>query len=195
MIHLFHFLKIFSYLTFCKLFEQDISSLFSHFSLSVCLFFSVPFQVSVHSGRLCMEGEPGAADAQFWVLLAGVILSHTGPLINGAFVGASLRTGLGCWDSNRHTGRKQQWYGLGLWLEAYVTVVRRGDWDVAMDRAFGVDGWLGRRGAGGTMLVHSGRVIQWGRKESRRKGGKQGDEGMLVGSSMEWGCFCFSGKH
>lgn len=25
---------------------------------------------------------PGAADAQFWVILAGVILSHTGPLIN-----------------------------------------------------------------------------------------------------------------
>lgn len=58
-----------------------ISTLFSHFSLP--FLFSVPFQVSVHSGRLCAEGEPGAADAQFWVLLAGVILSHTGPLING----------------------------------------------------------------------------------------------------------------
>lgn len=62
------------------------------FSLS----FFVPFQVSVHSGCLCMEGEPGAADAQFWVLLAGVILSHTGPLINEAFVGISLSSGLGC---------------------------------------------------------------------------------------------------
>lgn len=76
------------YLTFSKLFELDISSLFFHFlSLSFSLFFSVPFQVSVHSGRLCVEGEPGAADAQFWVLLAGVILSHTGPLINGPLSG------------------------------------------------------------------------------------------------------------
>ncbi|KAI3371398.1 hypothetical protein L3Q82_023990 [Scortum barcoo] len=40
-------------------------------------------QVSVHSGRLCVKEEPGAADAQFWVLLAGVALSHTEPPING----------------------------------------------------------------------------------------------------------------
>ena len=38
-----------------------------------------------------MNGKPGAADAQFWLLLAGVIVSHTGPLINGPIVGSSLR--------------------------------------------------------------------------------------------------------
>lgn len=38
-----------------------------------------------------MNGKPRAVDAQFWLLLAGVILSHTGPLINGSIVGSSLR--------------------------------------------------------------------------------------------------------
>lgn len=38
-----------------------------------------------------MNGKPGAVDAQFWLLLAGVILSHTGPPINGSIVGSSLR--------------------------------------------------------------------------------------------------------
>lgn len=37
-----------------------------------------------------MNGKPRAADAQFCLLLAGVILSHTGPLINGSIVGSSL---------------------------------------------------------------------------------------------------------
>lgn len=45
------------YLTFSKLSEQDISSL-SFPCLSLSLIFSLPFQVSVHSGRLCVEGEP-----------------------------------------------------------------------------------------------------------------------------------------
>lgn len=38
-----------------------------------------------------MNGKPRAVDAQFWLLLAGVILSHTGPPINGPIVGSSLR--------------------------------------------------------------------------------------------------------
>lgn len=50
-----------------------------------------PFHVVVHSGHLCMNGTPRAVVAQFWGLLAGVILSHTGPLINGSIVGCSLR--------------------------------------------------------------------------------------------------------
>lgn len=50
-----------------------------------------PFHVLVHSGHLCMNGTPRAVVAQFWELLAGVILSHTGRLINGSIVGCSLR--------------------------------------------------------------------------------------------------------
>lgn len=38
-----------------------------------------------------MNGTPRAVVAQFWELLAGVILSHAGPLINGSIVGCSLR--------------------------------------------------------------------------------------------------------
>lgn len=53
-----------------------------------------------------LEGgkSPGAADVQFWVLLARVILAHTGPLINRAFVEASLRSGLRCRESNGREG-------------------------------------------------------------------------------------------
>ncbi|MEQ2187204.1 hypothetical protein GOODEAATRI_002221 [Goodea atripinnis] len=53
------------------------------FLLSVSLMSLCLFRVSVHSALLCFEGEPEAADAQFWALLAMVILSNTGPLING----------------------------------------------------------------------------------------------------------------
>lgn len=97
-IHPSHFLFIIFQLTLCKLSEQDISSLFFTFSpsISFCLrLFKFLSTVDVFVPRGGGE-EPGAADVQFWVLLARVILSHAGPLINRAFVEASLRSGLRC---------------------------------------------------------------------------------------------------
>lgn len=78
-----------------------------------------PFHVLVHSGHLCMNGKPRAVIAQFWELLAGVILSHTGPLINGSIVGCSLRDWPRMLKLHQTHGRKQRSYGPylsgGLW--------------------------------------------------------------------------------
>lgn len=136
---------------------------------------------------------PGAADAQFWVLLARVILSHTGPLINGTFVGASLRSGLRCWDSDGHMGGKQQWYGLDLWLEAYVTKTRRGDEE--MDRAFGVEGQLKGEWQWGWCWCIAGGWFREGGRNAEEKEESKSLKDADGGAPWSWGCFCFSGKH
>lgn len=52
-------------------------------------------------------------------------------------------------------------------------------------------GLMGKERVGGEMWVHSRGATHGGRKESRRKEGKQGDEGCWWVLSVVRGCFCF----
>ena len=67
----------------------------------------------------------------------------------------------------------------------------RGWVGVAEDGACGVEGWWGRRGLEGRYGCIAEGATHGGRKESRRKEGKQGDEGCWWVPSVERGCFCF----
>lgn len=61
-----------------------------------------------------------------------------------------------------------------------------------MGEAFGVDGWLGRIGAGRMILVHSRELIEGVRKQ--KKEGEHGVEGCWCGAPWR-SCFCFSAEH
>lgn len=128
-----------------------------------------------------MDGTPRAVDAQFWVLLAGVILSHTGPLINGSIVGSSLRDWLRMLKLHQtHREKTMIIWSLSM---AYGKASRRGGGEL-------VNGWsiwgrwlIGKKWGLRMILVHSRELIHWGRKQKKRR--EAGGWRMLVWGSMK----------
>lgn len=159
-----------------------------HF-LSLYLLFSVPFQVSVHSGCLCIggrargswcsvlgalgEGHPFSHWASHqWGLCGGLIKVWPWMLrLRWTHGGKTTVIWSGSMTGSLRNQDKEGWWGNG-----------QGIWG---------GGPVKRRVAVGVMLVHSRRVIQRGRKERRRKGGKQELEGCWWGGYMELGLFLF----
>lgn len=176
------------HLTLCKLFERDISSLFSTFSPSIS-FSPCPFKFLSTVDVFVLGGEPRGS----WCSVLGA-LGEGHPFSHWASHQWGLCGGLiKVWP----------WMLRLRWTHGGKTTVI---WSGSMTgslRNQDKEGWWGngqgiwgrgpakRRVAVGVMLAHSRRVIQRGRKECRRKGGKQELEGCWWGGSMELGLFLF----
>lgn len=84
----------------------------SLFSLSLPHFLVCPFQAAVHSGHLCVEGEaPGQLMPGSGLLMAGVILSHAGPLSSMGLCEGLIE---GWTGMLRHQRMEELRYGLDL---------------------------------------------------------------------------------
>lgn len=161
-----HHFTVLSYEILCNMFRQEISSPFLHFlTLSVCSL--CPFMFWSTVDIFVWMGSLGQLMLSSGLGLAGVILSHTGPPINGSIVGSSLRERP--WMPKLQQTRREK--TTIIWPPSMTRGLCKkpagGSW--LMAEALGVDGWLGRIGVGRMILVHSRELIQGGRKQKRKR--------------------------
>lgn len=177
-IHLSHFLFIIFHLTLCKLFERDISSLFSTLCPSIS-FSPCPFKFLSTVDVFVLGGEPrGSWCSVLGALGEGHPFSHWGSHQWG-LCGSLIKV----WPWMLRLRWTHGGKTTVIWSGSMTGSLRNQDKEGWWGNGQGIwgRGPVKRRRVVGVMLVHSRRVIQRGRKERRRKGGKQELEGCWWG--------------